>query len=75
MRKAFLTVHLWAGLIAAVFLFLVGISGAIIAFENELDRFLNSGLYYVQPRGHLLVPNIPARRLTGSSRRKSPTWH
>ena len=63
MRKAFLTVHLWAGLIAAVFLFLVGISGAIIAFENELDRFLNSGLYYVQPRGHLLGLDAISQKL------------
>lgn len=55
MRKVFLWVHLTAGLIAAAFLILIGGSGAIIAFENELDRALNPKVSYV---------NVQAQPLT-----------
>ena len=54
MRKALLYVHLWTGLTAAIFLLLLGVSGAIVAFEDELDRALNAKLSYVQPQGQPL---------------------
>ena len=47
MRRVFLTIHLWAGLIAALFLFALGVSGSLVAFENEIDRALNSRLTWV----------------------------
>jgi uncharacterized iron-regulated membrane protein len=47
MRRAFLTIHLWAGLIAALFLFALGVSGSLVAFENEIDRALNPRLTWV----------------------------
>jgi hypothetical protein len=34
MRRAYLAVHLWVGIIAALFLFALGVSGSIVAFEN-----------------------------------------
>lgn len=49
MRRAYLTVHLWVGIIAALFLFALGISGSIIAFENEIDRALNPKLTWIDP--------------------------
>src|SRR5579872_3489992 len=54
MRKLLLQIHLWTGLTAALFLLLLGVSGAIIAFENELDRSLNPRLSYVQPQAQPL---------------------
>ena len=47
MRRFFLTIHLWAGLIAALFLFALGVSGSLVAFENEIDRALNPKLTWV----------------------------
>lgn len=47
MRRLFLTIHLWAGLIAALFLFALGASGSLVAFENEIDRALNPRLTWV----------------------------
>jgi len=55
MRKFLLTVHLWAGLTAALFLLLLGVSGALVAFEGEIDRALNARLSYVQPQGQPLT--------------------
>ena len=49
MRRAYLTVHLWAGMIAALFLFALGVSGSVVAFENEIDRALNPKLTWINP--------------------------
>lgn len=51
MRKLLLNLHLCAGLVAAIFLFSMGVSGAAILFENQIDRALNPGLYpHIQPQ-------------------------
>jgi len=54
MRKLLLNLHLWAGLIAALFLLILGVSGALVAFEGEIDRTLNAKLSYVDPKGQPL---------------------
>ena len=48
-RRVILTLHLWAGMLVAVFLFLLGITGSLMAFENEIDRALNPRLTWIQP--------------------------
>jgi uncharacterized iron-regulated membrane protein len=55
MRKLLLNLHLWAGLIAALFLLILGVSGALVAFEGEIDRTLNAKLSYVQPQAQPLT--------------------
>lgn len=37
--------HRWAGLLMSVFLVLVGLTGALLAFRTKLDRLLNPQLY------------------------------
>ena len=64
MRKLLLQLHLWAGLTAALFLLLLGVSGAIIAFEGEIDRALNAKLSYVQPQGQPLTLEAISAKLT-----------
>lgn len=49
MRKFLLSLHLWAGLIAAVFLILLGVTGSLMVFEDEIDRALNPKLTWVTP--------------------------
>lgn len=44
MRTAFVTVHRWAGLITAAFLFFSGVTGAVISWDHALDEWLNSHL-------------------------------
>ena len=44
MRQALVIVHRWVGLVAALFLFLAGLTGAIIAWDHELDALLNPEL-------------------------------
>lgn len=47
-RVALLKVHLWLGVISALFLILLGLTGSIIAFENDIDHWLHPSLFYVQ---------------------------
>lgn len=48
-RRVILTLHLWAGMAAAIFLFLLGITGSLMAFENEIDWAINPKLTWIQP--------------------------
>lgn len=45
MRQVLVVVHRWAGLVAALFLLLAGLTGAIIAWDHELDALLNPELF------------------------------
>jgi uncharacterized iron-regulated membrane protein len=44
MRAAFGTIHRWAGLVTAAFLFFSGVTGAVISWDHALDEWLNSRL-------------------------------
>ena len=50
-RKFLLFLHLAGGLVAAVFLILLGGSGGLLVFESEIDHWLNARLTWVQPEG------------------------
>ena len=63
MRKTLLYIHLWTGLTAAIFLLLLGTTGALMAFEDELDRALNAKLSYVQPEGKPLTLSAVTQKL------------
>jgi uncharacterized iron-regulated membrane protein len=50
-RAALLKVHLWVGMPAALFLFALGLSGALLTFEETIDAALNARVWYVKPQG------------------------
>jgi len=54
MRSAFVTLHRWFGLAAALFLFIAGATGAVISWDHELDAWLNPRLYDAQTAGRPL---------------------
>jgi uncharacterized iron-regulated membrane protein len=54
MKKLLLNLHLCVGLGAAFFLLCISLSGAVIAFEPELNRVLHPDLTNVVPTGHAL---------------------
>ena len=37
LRTALLKIHLWVGMAAALFLFALGLSGALLTFEDIID--------------------------------------
>ena len=48
-RPAWVTVHRWTSLAILSFLFIAGLTGAPLAFNKELDRFLNPHWFEVEP--------------------------
>jgi uncharacterized iron-regulated membrane protein len=50
MRNVFFQLHLWTSMIAGVVLLVLGVTGAVMAFEEPLDHVLNPGLFYVRPQ-------------------------
>jgi uncharacterized iron-regulated membrane protein len=51
MRSVLVSLHRWVGLAMALFLIIAGLTGAVIAFNHELDEWLNPGLFRVHSRG------------------------
>ncbi len=51
MRAACLTLHRWLGLLTALFLFMTGITGAVISWDHELDDWLNPHLTAAKSTG------------------------
>ena len=47
-RGIVLKVHLWLGLAAAIFLVILGLTGSVMAFENDIDHWLHPELFYVK---------------------------
>lgn len=73
--RQFLTLlHRWAGLLLAVFLFIAGLTGAIISWDHELDEWLNPHLFKRQNEGELVSPLILADQLEVSDPRILITW-
>ena len=54
MRKLLFNLHLYAALIAGVFILILGLTGSILAFETEIDRLLHWTLSYVTPQVRVL---------------------
>ena len=51
MRFAFALLHRWAGLTIAAFLFVSGVTGAVISWDHELDELLNVHLLKSDSKG------------------------
>ncbi|MCY1339920.1 PepSY-associated TM region [compost metagenome] len=63
MRSFATLLHRWAGLATALFLFITGLTGAIISWDHELDDLLNSHLTHVSSQGPAKDPLELARQV------------
>ena len=48
-RRWLLTLHLWVGLAAGLFLIVISVSGSALVFESDIDRALNRSTSFVTP--------------------------
>jgi uncharacterized iron-regulated membrane protein len=60
--------HRWVGLFIAGFLFVSGVTGAVISWDHELDDILNPHLMYAQTKG----PTLPALDLAAQIEARDP---
>jgi uncharacterized iron-regulated membrane protein len=51
MRKLIFNLHLYGALAAGLFVVIIGVTGSIMAFEDDIDRLANPALFHVQPQG------------------------
>jgi uncharacterized iron-regulated membrane protein len=69
MRAVLVLLHRWFGLAAAAFLFVAGLTGALISWDHELDAALNPGLYQARSAGAPLPALELARRVEAADPR------
>ena len=48
MRKTFLTIHRWLGIVFGILISLVCLTGAVLVFQTEILQMLNRGLYSLE---------------------------
>lgn len=74
LRPVLVTLHRWFGLFAATFLFIAGTTGAIMAWDQELDAWLNP--HWFRPWSHapFMSPLDLADRLEQADPRLHVSW-
>lgn len=50
MNRFLRTIHLWIGLVVGALFCISGLSGSVLVFDDELDSYFNSELWYVEPQ-------------------------
>jgi len=68
LRGWFVKLHRWFGLGAAAFLFIAGLTGAVISWDHELDAWLNPHLFQARTAG----PARPAQELAAAVEAADP---
>ncbi|SAL23637.1 PepSY-associated TM helix domain-containing protein [Caballeronia sordidicola] len=74
MRAWLVRLHRWLGVGTALFLFMAGLTGAIIAWDHELDAALNPGFYNARTASDALPPLVLADRLEAAEPRLQVTY-
>ena len=69
MRSLLVLVHRWSGLFIAGFLFISGLTGAVISWDHELDGWLNPHL----TEAHSVGPALPPLELARQIEARHPT--
>jgi uncharacterized iron-regulated membrane protein len=81
MRRIVFNLHLAGGLVAGIFVLVLGLTGSVMAFEDELDRVTHPHLFKVKETGTPLplidlgqraIAAYPERRVTGYGMGVSP---
>ena len=62
-RNAVFQLHWFFGITAGIVLALVGVTGAMLSFEDDLLKALNPGVMTVEPRGERLSPQALVERV------------
>ena len=74
MRPVFVRLHRWFGIGIALFLFVSGVTGAVIAWNRELDAALNPEFYYARTHAPALLPLDIANRVEAADPRLHITY-
>lgn len=67
MRKIALLLHRWVGLVLGTLIAVLGVTGSLLVYEEEIDEALNPELYSVDPGGRSLPPGRALTSLRASA--------
>lgn len=56
LRFPALTLHRYAGVMAGILLVIIGLTGSLLIFSEQLDHFLNPQLFEITPQGERVSP-------------------
>lgn len=73
-RPVLTFVHRWVGLVIAAFLFVSGVTGAVISWDHELDDVLNPHLMHAQAQGPAMPSLELARAIEARDPRVMVSW-
>ncbi|MEQ1945983.1 MAG: PepSY-associated TM helix domain-containing protein [Bryobacteraceae bacterium] len=62
-REWIFQIHLWAGLIVALYVLLMSVTGAALVYREELERVTDPALYKAEATGPLASPQLIENRL------------
>ena len=67
LRRKLFALHMIAGLAAALFVVVLGLTGSIMAFEDEIDHATHPHLFYVEADGRTALPlSVLSQRLSST---------
>src|SRR5690349_7691240 len=72
LRNIFFQIHWLLGITAGTVLIVVGLTGAILAFEPEISRVMNPDVVRVTPQGAPLAPEALLERIQAAAPDKKP---
>jgi uncharacterized iron-regulated membrane protein len=63
LRRAIFQIHLWVGLIVAVYAVIIGLSGSILVFRNEIERTIRPTIYHLAPSSQQTPLAVSVQRI------------
>lgn len=69
MRKRIWQIHSWLGLVAGLGLIVIGLTGSLLVFHDEIEALFNPGIVRVEPTA---AGRLPAGELLASAKRQLP---
>lgn len=63
MRKTILKIHRWLAIPFGAFIFIICLTGAVMAFQDEILDVLNHDLYHLEATGQMLPDSVLAEKV------------
>ena len=70
LRRAIFQVHLWSGILLAIYSVVIGLTGSALVFKEEIARATQRGLYHVAPGPQQITLDEAVRRIQSAR----PGW-
>ena len=70
LRRALFQIHVWSGIALGLYVVMLSITGSVLVYRNELDRYLAT------PRPAFVAgkPALPREQLRAAAERQFPGW-